>query len=768
MNASPSSPNDAAYCAFCGLPLPPALGGTAAGDAVDYCCSGCRVASDVQAATVDDDSRRPLFRLGLGVFFTMNVMVFSMALWSQDFYRAEDFQTPLAQSVRSVFRWGSLLFSAPVLFLLGEPIVAGVWHAMRRRAVTTDLLILLGVAAAYAYSVVSVLRSEGHVYFETGCVVLVFVSLGRLLEARGKRQTSAALDELSRLLPDAVRLVLADGEQREVPRSEVRRGDVLRALPGERLAVDGRIVAGAAAFDEQTVTGESRYAAKRVGDPVYSGTLNVDGDLRIEVTAAAGEETVSRMLALVRDARRAKGRHQRLADAIAAWFVPLVAVIVVVAGTWQGRLHGLDYGILTALAVTLIACPCALGLATPMAVWTALGRAARGQTLFRSGAVLERLATVRAAALDKTGTLTSGEPTVRTALVSRGENRVAALQTVAALAAGSMHALSRAAVGYVGELLRNAPAGCNATGLRTDLAVETLGGRGLVLRDDTGRIEEWLGNERLAREAGATVPDDLIEALAEADAGDATLAYFGWGSHVRGVLVFDEQLRPATRLALTEFRQLGVDPIVLTGDRFARAARIADDLGVAVRAELLPEQKVAALAELRAGVEPDGTVAMIGDGLNDAPALAAADVGIALGCGAELSRDAAGVCLLGDDLRRAAWAIALARRTVRTIRQNLFWAFVYNAGGMALAATGKLAPVWAALAMAASSLIVIGNSLRLSRFPEPEPFEPPQLAASATTPAEAESQPQETPSSASPTTTRRAASDFAASAPPRP
>ena len=350
--------------------------GQRSGDATedDYCCSGCRLSADVQTAeAVDEDARRPLFRLGLAVFFTMNVMVFSMALWSQDFYGAEEFRSPLAQGLRGVFRWGSLLFSAPVLLLLGEPIAAGVWQSLRRRAITTDLLILTGVAAAYAYSVVSVLRGDGHVYFETGCVVLVFVTLGRLLEARGKRQTGDALDELGRLLPATARRRGADGEFHEVPREQVARGDVVRVLPGERLAIDGRIVGGAAALDEQTVTGESRYVAKQSGDAVYSGTLNVDGDLLVEVTAAAGEETVSRMLAMVRDARRDKGRHQRLADVIAAWFVPLVAVVAAAAGIYQGRIGGWDRGILTALAVTLIACPCALGLATPMAVWTALG-----------------------------------------------------------------------------------------------------------------------------------------------------------------------------------------------------------------------------------------------------------------------------------------------------------------------------------------------------------------------------------------------------------
>ena len=696
------SRDDSAFCAFCGLPM------TGAG-CFDYCCSGCRLSADVQAAeALDEDARRPLFRLGLAVFFTMNVMVFSMALWSQDVYEAEAFRTPLAEMLWGLFRWASLLFSAPVLLLLGEPIAAGVWQALRRRTITTDLLILAGVAAAYAYSVVSVLRGAGHTYFETGCVVLVFVTLGRLLEARGKRQTSEALDELGQLLPETVRLRTAEGDFREAPREAAARGDVLRVLPGERLAVDGRIVTGAAALDEQTVTGESRYAAKSIGDAVYSGTLNVDGDLQVEVTAPAGEETVSRMLQLVREARRAKGRHQRLADTIAAWFVPLVAVGAVAAGLWQGGRGGWDHGILTALAVTLIACPCALGMATPMAVWTALGRAARGGALFRSGAVLEKLATVQVVALDKTGTLTSGRPQVRRVVTSAGTSEPELLASAAALAAGSNHALSKAVVAYAANEAPSAPAGENA-------GVTTLGGRGIARIDDDGNLEEWLGSERLLREAGAELPSELVDQLAAADAGAATLCYFGWGPQVRGAFVFDEQLRRTAATAIAELQALAVAPTVLTGDRAPRGAQLAEQLHVPVRAELLPEDKVACLDELRAA----GPVAMVGDGLNDAPALAAADVGVALGCGAELSRDAAGVCLLADDLQRAPWAIALARRTVSTIRVNLFWAFAYNTAGVALAATGKLNPIWAALAMAASSLIVIGNSLRLAGFVEP-------------------------------------------------
>ena len=286
-------------------------------------------------------------RLGLAIFFTMNVMVFSMALWSQDFYPEQAFESELSDVLRGVFRWASFVFSMPVLWLLGGPIAQGVRQSLSRGAITTDLLILLGVTSAYGYSIISVIRGAGHVYFEVGSMVLVFVSLGRWLEAKGKRRTGESLDQLADLLPATVRRADRQGSFRELPRAQVVTGDVLRVLPGERFPVDGRIVVGRANVDQQMVTGESLPAEKTVGDDVYSGTLNLDGDLQLEVTAADGRETVSRLIEMVRAARSVKGRQEQLADRIATWFVPFVCIIAVAAGWYQGQTQGFDQGILT-------------------------------------------------------------------------------------------------------------------------------------------------------------------------------------------------------------------------------------------------------------------------------------------------------------------------------------------------------------------------------------------------------------------------------------
>jgi len=672
---------------------------------VDYCCSGCRAVAGVEGAERErGTAASSLLRLGLAIFFTMNVMVFTMALWSQDVYPAQSFTSALAVSLRGVFRWASLVFALPVLWLLGGPIVKGVWQALRRGAITTDLLILLGVSAAYGYSVISVLRGSGHVYFEVGSMVLVFVSLGRWLEAKGKRRTGESLDALANLLPATVRRLDTHGNFLEKPREQVLTGDVLRVLPGERFPVDGLIAAGEASVDEQMVTGESNPIEKSSGDTVLSGTLNVDGDLRIEVTAADGRETVSRLIELVRTARSAKGRQEQLADRIAAWFVPTVCILAVAAGWHQGQTGGFDQGILTGLAVVLIACPCALGLATPMAVWTALGRAAECGVLFRSGKVMQQLASIDFACFDKTGTLTRGSPAVGRLLVTDPQQFQQMVDVAATVAAGSTHHLSQAILDFAGKHGSESQAAERSS-------VDTIPGKGL--RGEVSTLGSvFIGSHRLMDESQLSWPAELAAKLTEYE--DAQQVFVGWDGQVRGAFCFVEEIRSEATEAIEACRRLRLELRVLTGDRAGRAAVIGQHFTVATKSEQLPDDKVAAIEALAR----QGSVAMVGDGLNDAPALAAATVGVALGCGADVSRDAAGVCLLSNDLRRFPWAVGLARMTGRVVKQNLFWAFTYNCVGIALAATGRLNPIWAALAMAVSSLLVVTNSLRLSHYPE--------------------------------------------------
>ena len=631
----------------------------------------------------------------------MNVMAFTMALWSQDVYADPAGQMgPTATVIRGLFRYLCLLFALPVLFLLGGPLLSNAWASVRQGVWNTDILLVLGVAASYLYSAYSVLRDEGPVYFEVGCAVLVTVTLGRWLEATGKIRANTALNDLERLLPEQARVLQEDDAERLIPLAAVEIGDRVRVLPGERIPCDGTIVRQPITVDEQALTGESRPAVKEIGESAWGGSLNLDGEAYLVVTASSAAGTLARLVEQVRQARLCKGRYQRRADRVASWFLPIALVVAFLAAAWHLAFGGVEQGILTGLAVLLIVCPCALGLATPLAVWTSLGRAARAGVVFRNGEALEKLAEIKAVRLDKTGTLTTGTPAVSAFFAATVEEEAAVLGYADRLASASTHAYSQAVERFVES---------RAGGVReqTVADVRSRPGRGMAAVLPGGGLV-CMGSPRLMSEMELTWSADLKERSGQAG---SSVACVGWNGAVRGVFGFREELRPEAMTAIEELHELGLNVAVLTGDSAERGATIARELNVDVEAELLPDDKVESLARAR---QRFGPVAMVGDGINDAPALAASDVGIALGCGTDVARDSALVCLLGNDLRRLAWSVRLARGAVRTIRQNLFWAFIYNIVGVGIACTGRLNPVVAALAMVLSSLLVVGNSLRQS------------------------------------------------------
>ena len=704
MNRSPGTPS---ACDHCGLPVPQPLFSSISSPATDdgpqYCCLGCRIAAAVQAERNQTGAPRTmLLRLALGVFFSMSVMVFTFALWSYDVYGV-DADHPAAETFVSLLRYVILLFAAPVLLLLGGPLADTALQNLRRGAPTADLLLLLGVAAAFGFSLTSVIRGTGAVYFETACMILVFVTLGRWLEASGRHRASATLDGLARLIPETVHLVRA-GTVVDAPLADVRAGNVLEVRPGERFPTDGVVESGLTTADEQLFTGESWPSVKGIGDAVLAGSLNIDGCPRIRATAAAHAGTLQRMLDALRDARRQKGAYQRLADRMSQWFLPVIAVIAF--GSFAARAYSGDLGggLLSALAVVLIACPCALGIATPLAVWVALGRAAEHNVLLRSGAALEKLAGIRAVCFDKTGTLTRGAVAVRRIITHSPALRSEVLARAALLAGRTNHPLGQAIAGLSESTAARPP---------TVDRIENVAGRGISGRwsGETGPTR--LGSERyLIGDAGWSVPTAVRSAIDDAQAGGDPIAVIGWDNQVQGVFVFREELRPEAPDAIAALRKAGVDIRVLTGDHAGRGRAIAGVLNVPVQAELLPDAKVAAVEQIGRDI---GSVAMVGDGVNDAAAMTAADVGVAMGCGADLTRDNAEVCLLSDDLARLPWTLSLARDTVRTVRANIWWAFGYNSFGVVLAATGWLHPSVAALLMVVSSLAVTANSLRLGR-----------------------------------------------------
>jgi heavy metal translocating P-type ATPase len=670
--------------------------------------------------------RWTVVRLGLAIFFSMNLMAFTMTMWSLDVYEVERdaFQSKLFE----LFRWLSMLLSFPVLLLLGVPLLQSALESWRRRIWSTDLLIAVGVAAAYGVSVEAVLRGREQVYFEVGAAVLVMVTFGRWLEAEGRQRAVESLDQLAGLLPQTARR-RQGGCLVEVASSELSQGDVLEVLPGDRFPVDAEVLQGPCSVDEQIFTGESEPIEKSAGERVLAGTVNLDSPVLVRVLCGFRQGSFGRLLQLLQDARLSRGSYQRLADRVSGWFLPgvgIVALCAVVLNWWRGPGEAIQAG----LSVLLISCPCALGLATPLAVWTALSLAASRQVLFRSGEAIERLARVSTICFDKTGTLTTGEPRVlRMVDLSCGDGRVSAdLGQAVALAGSSRHPFSLAIARYGRERRCTGPTESGEQSLR---GIQSCPGAGVRAESVEGR-ELRLGSYEFAGYGVASefVRQRVLQGLSEADQLAASIVVYSVDGVPRLLFTFGESLRAEAANALLDCQQLGLKCVILTGDRAGRVEGFRQELGRVleiaatergirgplvipeIRGGLLPGDKASAVLAAGAG----GDVAMVGDGINDAPALAVSEAGIAMGCGADVSRDSAHVCLLSSDLTRAPWAVLLARRTTAVIRRNLFWAFGYNTVGVLLAAAGLLNPAIAAALMIVSSLLVIGSSLSVKRL----------------------------------------------------
>lgn len=614
--------------------------------------------------------------------------------------------------------WLQLVLASIVQFGFGARFYRAAWHAVKARTGNMDLLVALGTSAAYGLSLWMLLRDPahpGHLYFEASAVIVTLVRFGKWLESRAKRQTTEAIRALNALRPDRARVV-ERGVERDVPLSQVRVGTNVSIRPGERVPVDGRIVSGRSHIDESLITGESLPVPKDDGDAVTAGSINGEGALVVETTAIGAETTLARIIRLVESAQAEKAPIQRLVDRVSEVFVPaILGIALLTLVGWLIAGAGMETAILNAVAVLVIACPCALGLATPAAIMAGTGVAARHGVLIKDAQALELAQRATVIAFDKTGTLTEGKPSV-TAFEAVGVPRDEALALAAAVQRQSDHPLARAVVAaHDADVAARGAAAPSAAAVAAADA-RAVAGRGVEAR--VGGQLLALGSTRWRDELGLAVPPALDARAAELERAGNTISWLMRADAPRALLAliaFGDTVKPGARDAIAALSARGVASVLVTGDNRGSAAAVAASLGIGeVHAQVLPDDKARVVAELKR--THGGIVAMVGDGINDAPALAAADVGIAMATGTDVAMHTAGITLMRGDPALVADAIDISKRTYRKIQQNLFWAFVYNLVGVPLAALGWLNPVIAGAAMAFSSVSVVTNALLLRRW----------------------------------------------------
>ena len=659
---------------------------------------------DAEATARADEQRRERRAFLTGALLTAPLAVLSMG---------RDLGMLGAWAQAGWVDWLFFALATPVQLYVGWGYYAGAIKGLANRSANMDLLVALGSSTAYLYSVAVVLLPSlgGHVYFETSALIITLIKLGKLLEVRAKGRASAAIRALLELAPDEARVIGPDGVERGLPVEQVRPQQRVVVRPGERVPVDGLVAEGAAAVDESMMTGESMPVDKRPGDRVFGGTLNQDGLLKIEVTGVGTDTALAQIVRLVQAAQQGRAPIQRLADRVSSVFVPaIVAIALITFFTWLLVGGEPVAALVRAVAVLVVACPCALGLATPTAIVVGTGRGAAMGVLFRSAEAVERARDVRVALLDKTGTVTQGAPTL-TDWCPRPGAPEDSLALVASAEEGSEHPLARALVEGARE---------RGASLRPLEAFRNHAGQGVEARVDGHALRVGQPAWIVADPGAATTLIAEVEALARAGKTAVVAEIDG---QIVGIAALADRVKPDAAEALARLRALGVETVLLTGDRRATAQAIADQLGIErVVADVLPARKAEVVREEQAR---GAVVCMVGDGVNDAPALAQADLGIAVGSGADVALEAADVTLVGGELRGVVRVIELSRATMRVIRQNLFWAFGYNIALIPLAAgllapfsflpgpLRELHPALAAAAMAFSSISVVLNSLRL-------------------------------------------------------
>ncbi|MFN8494737.1 MAG: cation-translocating P-type ATPase [Caldilineaceae bacterium] len=647
-----------------------------------------------------DEEEAHWFRLLICGVLIMQDMVGTFMLYARDWL---GWSTPENEWLVHLFYVTSLVMNLPVILLLGIPILrAGLASLFQGRA-NLHLFIALGAFSAFALSLRNILIGQGRAYFDTAGVLLFLVALGRWLEMRAQKESTQAVERLAAQLPHEATLVTPSGEQ-TLPVDQVTKGARLRVRPGERFPVDGLVAAGVGDVDESLLTGEPDPVTRRNGDRVLAGTINLDGVFEVITTAVGVEAVAGQIGRLLHQALWQRSATERLADRLAAWMTPAALLVAGATFAFWAWHTGPETGLIYALSVLLIACPCGFGIATPLTLWIGLGRAAEAGVLLRNTGVLEGLATARHCFFDKTGTLTQ-RPIRLQAVATAGLDEATFLAYVRSVEAASEHPLAQAIVNGIDSSLHHSSLITHHEPISNFRA---LPGRGVTGQVDNTTI--WVGSRSFMDEQALTLPLPLAEQAAAWQQQGLTVVYAGWESQVMGLLGLGEVARAEAVTTLAQLQTMGLQATVLTGDDVLAGQRWERLLGVPVYAAQRPEDKLAQLTGTGEGV------VMVGDGINDGPALAAATVGIAVGQGTDVAQAAADAILLQDNLAAIPWLIHLARAAMRKVRQNLAWALIYNLVGVGLAVTGYLQPALAALLMVVSSLFVTSNALRLRKF----------------------------------------------------
>ncbi|WP_407638025.1 heavy metal translocating P-type ATPase [Desulfotruncus alcoholivorax] len=660
-------------------------------DALGYkACRAADISRDEEGLARQKEIRLQIARFVLALVLSLPLlmMMFTEAIGWHNFMLSPVLQLALA---------------TPVQFIAGWQFYRGAYHALKTGGANMDVLVALGTSTAYFYSLVSVLAGWRVFYFESAAVVITLILLGKLLEAVAKGKTSEAIKKLMGLQAKTAR-VIRNGIEEDVPVEEVEVGDVVLVRPGERIPVDGVIIEGVSSVDESMLTGESVPVDKVPGDDVVGASVNKQGSFTFRATRVGEDTALAQIIRMVEAAQGSKAPIQRLADRVSAVFVPLVIVIALITfAGWYMSGAGFTAALIKMTAVLVIACPCALGLATPTAIMVGTGVGAEKGILIKGGEHLERAGRINTVVLDKTGTITRGEPSVTDVLVLPGFNERELLAAVAAGERKSEHPVGQAVVSYA-----------VAGGVMSDAEVtefQAVPGKGI--RFKMGDREWQVGNEEMAKAQGINIEKVLPDKNRWEEEGKTVMLAVS-NSRLAGMIAVADTIKEHANEAISRLKDLGLDVYMLTGDQARTARAIAKQVGITdVIAGVLPENKAQEVTKLK---EAGKVVAMVGDGINDAPALATADVGMAIGTGTDVAMESASITLIRGDLRAIVHAVKLSRQTLKKIRQNLFWAFFYNVIGIPLAAFGVLTPVMAGAAMAFSSVSVVTNSLLLKRY----------------------------------------------------